>query len=55
MNWDALGAVVELLSAIGVIATLGYLGIQVRHSKNATEANTRQMRGQAIVYVLEHD
>ena len=43
MNWDAVGAVAELLSAIGVIATLFYLAVQVRHGKNATEANTRSL------------
>jgi len=49
MNWEALGAIAETLGAIGVIATLIYLAIQVRHSKSATEANTKQMRGQAFV------
>lgn len=49
MNWDALGAVAESLGALGVIATLIYLAIQVKHSKKATEANTRQIRGQAFV------
>ena len=49
MNWDALGAIAETLGAIGVIATLAYLAVQVRHSKEATQANTRQMRGQAFV------
>ena len=53
MNWDAIGAIAEALAAIGVIATLIYLGIQVRESKAATEANTRQMRGQAFVYLNE--
>jgi hypothetical protein len=45
MDWDAVGAIAESLSAIGLIATLVYLAVQVRHSKYATEAYTRQMRG----------
>jgi hypothetical protein len=49
MNWDAVGAIAELLGAFGVIATLVYLALQVRESRGATQANTRQMRGQAFV------
>ena len=49
VNWEAFGAIAEMLGAIGVLATLAYLGMQVRQSKRATEANTRQMRGQAFV------
>ena len=37
MNWEAIGAVCELLGAIGVIITLIYLAVQVRQ-------NTEQMR-----------
>lgn len=37
MNWEAVGAVAELVGAIGVIASLLYLAIQVR-------TNTRMMR-----------
>lgn len=37
MNWEAVGAVAELVGAIGVIASLLYLAIQVR-------SNTRMMR-----------
>jgi uncharacterized protein YbcV (DUF1398 family) len=37
MNWEAVGAVGEILGAVGVIVTLGYLAAQIR-------ANTRQSR-----------
>jgi hypothetical protein len=37
MNWEAIGAVGEILGAIGVIATLGYLAIQIRQSTKATK------------------
>ena len=35
MNWDALGAIGEMLSAIGVIATLLYLSVQIRQNTRA--------------------
>jgi len=37
LNWEAIGAVGEILGAIGVIATLGYLAIQIRQSTKATK------------------
>ena len=36
MNWEAIGAIGELIGAAGVIATLGYLAFQIRQ-------NTRQI------------
>lgn len=30
MNWDALGAIAELVGAIAVVASLLYLAVQVR-------------------------
>jgi hypothetical protein len=44
-----LGNYGEFVGAIAVVVTLAYLAVQVRQSKEATEANTRQMRGQAFV------
>ena len=38
MNWDAIGAIAELLGAVGVIASLIYLATQIRQ-------NTRSVRG----------
>jgi len=40
MNWEAIGAVGEVLGALGVIATLGYLAVQIRQ-------NTRSVRSAA--------
>jgi len=48
-----LGNYGEFVGALAVVITLGYLAVQVRHSKEATEANTRQMRGQAFVELNE--
>ncbi len=38
MNWDALGAIAEIVGAAGVIITLVYLAVQIRNSARATEA-----------------
>ena len=32
MNWDAVGAIAESVGAVGVIATLAYLAVQVREN-----------------------
>ncbi len=42
-----LGNFGEFFGAIAVVATLGYLAVQVRYSRQATEANTRSMRSSA--------
>jgi hypothetical protein len=36
MNWDAIGAVGEVLGSIAVFITLGYLAIQVRYARSET-------------------
>ena len=36
MNWDAIGAIGEIIGAIAVVATLGYLAVQIR--QNSTQA-----------------
>ena len=42
MNWDAAGAIGEIVGAIAVLATLAYLAIQVRQSTEAQRAQTHQ-------------
>ena len=44
MNWDAIGAIAELLGAIGVIASLVYLATQIRQSRNQMVENTRALQ-----------
>jgi hypothetical protein len=46
MNWEAFGAIAEMLGALGVVATLVYLASQIRQ-------NTLAMRGQAIGNVTQ--
>ncbi len=48
MNWDAVGAIAELTGAIVVIVTLGYLAIQVRHTKTALSDQNRLERSRAV-------
>jgi hypothetical protein len=40
MNWDAIGAIAELLGAIGVIASLVYLATQIRQSRLLPRSST---------------
>ena len=40
MDWEAIGAVGELLGALGVLLTLIYLAIQVRNSAEETHNST---------------
>ena len=39
MNWDALGAIAESISAFGVIATLVYLSLQIKNNTLASKAS----------------
>ncbi len=42
MNWDAIGAIAELLGAVGVIASLIYLATQIRDGQRALRAGSYQ-------------
>ena len=42
VNWDAIGAIAEILGALGVIATLAYLAIQIRQSTISTRTSSYQ-------------
>ena len=42
MNWEALGAIAELVGAIAVLATLAYLSIQIRANTSALRAEARR-------------
>ena len=41
MNWDALGAIAELIGAIAVFLTLAYLTVQVRQNSKALELQNK--------------
>ena len=40
MNWDALSAIGELVGAVGVVATLFYVAVQVRQNTRAVRTTT---------------
>ena len=40
MNWDAIGAIGEILGAIAVVLTLGYLAMQVRQTNKIAQAES---------------
>jgi len=42
LNWEAIGAIAELLGALGVIATLGYLAVQIRQNTRTIRTSTYQ-------------
>lgn len=48
MNWDALGAIGEVVGAAAVVATLVFLAIQVRHSTRSMDESNRLQRTAAI-------
>jgi hypothetical protein len=41
MNWDAIGAVGEIIAAVAVIGTLFFLAIQIRTSNSLAAADSR--------------
>ena len=41
MNWDAIGAIGEIVGAAAVVATLAYLAIQIRSNTRIAKAATR--------------
>ena len=47
MNWDALGAIAELLGAAGVIITLTYLALQIRRSNALSLAESQRFSNHA--------
>ncbi len=50
MNWDAIGAIGEIVGAIAVVLTLFYLSRQIRHSSNVSKVSSYH---QAIEQIVE--
>ena len=48
MNWDAIGAIGEIISALVVALTLGYFAIQVRADKDAAADANRLERAKGV-------
>ena len=41
LNWDAIGAIAELLGAVGVIASVLYLAVQIRSNTRSQESTVQ--------------
>ena len=49
MNWDALGALAEMIGATAVLITLIYLAIQIRQTKELARSQTYHMAIEQMV------
>jgi hypothetical protein len=52
MNWDAVGAVAELLGGVATVATLAYRAVQIRQATAATRAEIRQSIADSQIHYL---
>jgi hypothetical protein len=52
MNWEAIGAIGEIVGALAVVLTLVYLAFQVRYARNATLDQNRLTRSSAIREII---
>jgi hypothetical protein len=48
MNWEAVAAISELVGAAGVIASLIYLSIQIRHNSRQVDEQTRALNAASL-------
>jgi hypothetical protein len=55
MSIMELGALGEFVGAFAVVVTLGYLAVQVRHSKTALETNSQETRAATRQAILESE
>ena len=49
MNWEAIGAVGEIVGATAVVASLAYLAIQIRHNTQQLEQQGRTHRLSSLI------
>jgi len=52
MDWEAIGAIGEVLGAAAVVITLIYLSVQVRHAKAATADQSRIYRATGVREIM---
>jgi hypothetical protein len=54
LNWDAIGAIAEAFGVMGVIVTVVYVGVQIRHNSKAVQGATEQslMTQEMALYAL---
>ena len=53
LNWDAIGAIGELIGAIAVVVTLAYLAVQVRYTKASAADSSRTSRANGVRETLQ--
>ena len=53
MSWDAVGAIAELMGAVGVVVTLLFIAVQVRHSAVATDNNSDELKATRLRYAAD--
>ena len=44
MNWDAVGAIAELLGAVAIVVTLIYLAVQIKYARLSSIDTNRENR-----------
>ena len=49
MNWEAIGAVGEIVGALAVVGTLAYLATQIKYARLAASDASRQNRAQGVL------
>ena len=58
MNWEALGAIGEIVGAVVVVATLGYLAIQIRQNTHtvrvAAEASQQELGSDFRGHIIDN-
>ena len=47
MNWEALGAIGEIVGAVAVVLTLGYVAVQLRQNTRVVRSGTEQAQADA--------
>ena len=52
MNWDAIGAIGELIGAIAVVITLIFLTVQLKQNTKSIRASTRSQHTEAVSNTL---
>ena len=48
MNWEVLGAVADIISAVAVLATLIYLALQIRQNSHSIEQQNEVAKSQSL-------
>ncbi len=52
MNWDAIGAIGEIVNAAAVVMTLAYLAVQVRYARDEARRSMREARADSTREVV---